>query len=141
MPEERMKLGNAPKNVFMPKAENLKCMKIKREEGSKPGIPEKISTENNFEIWFKQDDSFDQPFVSIEGEIQTGDCGFPLKTESRVMSSFWRFCFDEHMREISYMADLAGNSVNYGFGESLKFSHMAYNDNVEKYLQEFLSQV
>ena len=59
MPEEGMKLGNAPKNVFMPKAENLKTMKLHREEGSRPGIPEKISTENNFEIWFKQDDSFD----------------------------------------------------------------------------------
>ena len=59
MPEEGMKLGNAPKNVFMPKAENLKTMKHQREEGSRPGIPEKISTENNFEIWFKQDDSFD----------------------------------------------------------------------------------
>ena len=50
------------------------------------------------------------------------------------MTSFWRHCFDEHMREISYMADLAGNNVSYGFGESLKFVHIAYNDNVEKFL-------
>jgi secreted Zn-dependent insulinase-like peptidase len=46
------------------------------------------------------------------------------------------------MREISYMAELAGNQISYFFGaDSLKFSHVAYNDNYEKFLQEFLSQV
>ena len=31
LPEDGMKLGNAPKNKFMPKAENLKNMKLSRD--------------------------------------------------------------------------------------------------------------
>jgi hypothetical protein len=53
MPEEGMKLGNAPENLFMPKAENLKNMKLERKNPDKAGLPKKISSEENFEIWFK----------------------------------------------------------------------------------------
>ena len=43
LPEENMKLGNAPVNIFMPKAENLKSMKIPRVDPEKPGNPIKLS--------------------------------------------------------------------------------------------------
>ena len=31
LPKEGMTLGHAPENKFMPKAENLKCMKLDRD--------------------------------------------------------------------------------------------------------------
>ena len=42
MPEEGMKMGNAPANKFMPKAENLKAAKLERADPSKPGLPKRI---------------------------------------------------------------------------------------------------
>ena len=38
-----MKLGNAPENIFMPKAENLISMKLQRVDPEKPGNPIKLS--------------------------------------------------------------------------------------------------
>lgn len=55
MPEEGMKMGNAPVNKFMPKAENLKNMKLERVDPDKPGLPKRIDigTNDNFQMWFK----------------------------------------------------------------------------------------
>jgi len=53
MPEEGMKLGNAPPNTYMPKAENLKSMKKERVNPDKPGIPIRLENDNGIEIWYK----------------------------------------------------------------------------------------
>lgn len=43
----------------------------------------------------------------------------------------------ESLREVDYMADLAGISSGISVGaESLKLSHWSYNDNVESYLSQ-----
>ena len=87
LPEETMKLGNAPENIFMPRIENLKSIKLERANPDKPGKPIKLSSDqDNFEIWYKQDDSFEQPFVSIEAQIMTNDCNYTFKTRSKLMS-------------------------------------------------------
>lgn len=50
MPDTKMKMGNAPENKFMPKAENLKPLKLERVNPEMPGLPIKIDigTNNNF---------------------------------------------------------------------------------------------
>lgn len=50
MPEPNMKMGNAPINKFMPKAENLKTLKAERANPDKPGLPKIIDmgTNDNF---------------------------------------------------------------------------------------------
>jgi len=63
-PTEGMKLGNAPENTFMPKAENLICMKIDRVDPEKAALPQLI-VQPQYDLWFKQDDTFDQPHVKI----------------------------------------------------------------------------
>lgn len=49
LPEDGMKLGNAPQNKFMPKAENLKNMKLSRDFTH----PKIIQKSDNFEVWYK----------------------------------------------------------------------------------------
>jgi len=78
MPEADEKLGNAPPNKFMPKPENLINMKKARVDESKGAIPELVTTSTDpYEVWFKQDDTFDQPLISIKAKIVTNDGNFP----------------------------------------------------------------
>ena len=49
LPMPDMLLGHAPPNKFMPKAENLKNMKLSRDYAT----PVIISKSDNFELWFK----------------------------------------------------------------------------------------
>lgn len=75
----------------MPKAENLRNVKLPREDADKPGVPRKIKIGNNenFELWFKQDDTFEQPFVWINMKIKTIDGGYPYTLESGLYSMLW----------------------------------------------------
>ena len=55
MPDDKtMKMGNAPINTFMPKAENLKYIKLDRSDPDTPSFPKKveIGKNNNFQMWF-----------------------------------------------------------------------------------------
>ena len=58
---ESIRLGNPPPNKFMPCLENLKSLKLERDdEDSDPGLPQKIESPNgDYLLWFKQDDTFD----------------------------------------------------------------------------------
>ena len=76
MPDPKMdeKLGNVPPNKFMPKPADLVVMKKERKDGSKPGIPKKLTQPGDpHELWFKQDDTFSQPIITINGRIMTND--------------------------------------------------------------------
>lgn len=88
----------------MPNAHKLKNMKLQRD----PANPVIISKSDNFEVWFKQDDTFEQPFVIIEGKVLTNDCDIALKLESQILSQLWNYMLEESMREMNYMAELAG---------------------------------
>ena len=78
LPEEGMKLDFAPPNHYMPEIDNLKNMKKQRDDPEKPGVPKLLANDTNFEIWFKQDDTFDQPYIWINAKILTNDCNFAL---------------------------------------------------------------
>lgn len=67
---------------------NLKFLKVDRINPDKPGVPKLIS-EDNLHLWFKQDDTFDQPFVLLIGKIYTNDSGYPLTTKSIVLANLW----------------------------------------------------
>lgn len=78
MPEKKMKLGYPPLNTYMPRPEQIVSKKVKRATESAASEPVKIETDlKNFEIFFKQDDTFDQPLVKMDLKICTTDCGFP----------------------------------------------------------------
>jgi len=58
MPEQGMKMGHPNKNLFMPNPDNLIDMKLERINADEPSKPELIKVSDNFDLWFKQDDSF-----------------------------------------------------------------------------------
>ena len=113
MPEPGMRLGNAPKNEFMPTAAKLVSVRADRVDKDKPSVPILIE-QPKYELWFKQDDTFEQPLVKISCQITTNSCGFPYSTESAVLAMLWQKLLSEHVRELDYMADLAGISTNFG---------------------------
>lgn len=88
-------------------------------------------------MWFKQDDTFDQPYIWMNMKIISNDCGFPYTVESEIYALLWQKMLFESQREVDYMAGLAGISAGLSIGgDSLKFSHWSYNDNIESYLEE-----
>ena len=75
-------------------------------------------------------------------KISTNDGGFPYTTESEMYAMLWQKMLFESLREIDYMADLAGISAGISIGaDSLKLDHWSYNDNVEAYLEEIFKVV
>lgn len=68
-----MKLDFPPVNDFIPVAENI-IMKKKTRVEDKSSSPVLLKTNSNLELWHKQDDTFDQPFVNIKMRITTTDC-------------------------------------------------------------------
>ena len=142
MPLEGMKLGNAPPNQFMPKLEELVTCKQERKDPDTPGIPVMIAQNDSHELWFKQDDSFDQPFVVIHGKIITNDCNFPLTTESMMYTMLWEKMYSEHIREIQYCAEQAGIDSHMGLAnEYIKFNLSGFNVKLETYLEQIISEL
>jgi len=60
IPNQDENLSHPPPNLFVPK-DDLIEKKLPTPE--KPATPELIRQDPSSEIWFKQDDSFPQPFI------------------------------------------------------------------------------
>jgi hypothetical protein len=88
---DEIKLGNAPPNKFMPSPDKIKSMKVDRPENGKAALPIKHSSDN-WCLWFKQDDTFDQPLVKAACFIYTRDCGYPDTLKSILLAKLWKKC-------------------------------------------------
>lgn len=139
-PEDSMKLGHAPENVFMPKAEDL--INLKAPRANDLAATPKLISRPHYELWFKQDDTFEQPLVKLFCQIHTNSCSFPYSTESCVLAMLWQRVLSEHVRELDYVADLAGITSNFSIqSDHLNFSYISYNDKMEEYLTKVFSQI
>lgn len=117
-----MSMGNAPPNYFMPK----KLEPLMAKGNSKP---KRVYSDDNLSLFFKQDDSFSQPFVELRCKISTNDCDFPLTTESLLFSMMWVNMLNESHRELNYMASLAGiTSQIVPRSDHILFTMSSYND-------------
>jgi len=67
-----------------------------------------VLDEGNLQLFFKQDDQFDQPFIEMRCKLFTTDCEFPMSTQSLIFSMMWVNMLNESLREMNYMASLAG---------------------------------
>ena len=85
LPSADIKLGNPPENDYMPQPGDLKNMK--KDDG--PSVPELILDQNGTKVYFKQDNTFDQPTVYANIKVQTTDCDFPETVQSQVLTSIW----------------------------------------------------
>ena len=123
-----MSMGNAPPNSFMPRI--LKPLKAEATAG-KRSMPKLVLEDKNMQVFFKQDDQFDQPLVEIRCKILTNDCNFPTTPESLIFSIMWAKMLDESHRELNYMAQLAG--IEPGIAptpDHILFTLSSYNDSV-----------
>ena len=91
--------------------ENLVEKKKVRPDGQEPSFPVKIREDPV--VWFKQDDTFNQPFVNCKIRFRTNDLQYPSTAESQIFMVLWKACLEEDLREMSYMADLAGLHFNF----------------------------
>jgi len=70
----------------MPNPEKLKDLRVPRVEPEKAGTPKLIKVAENFDLWFKQDDSFDVRQVWMQVKIQSNDCDYPYTIQSQLYS-------------------------------------------------------
>ena len=59
---------------------------------------------NESELWFKQDDQFDQPYVWAKVSLLCNDANFPENKEMKPFISMWLKMVDEEIRELNYTA-------------------------------------
>ncbi|CDW84143.1 insulin-degrading enzyme [Stylonychia lemnae] len=140
LPSLEVNLGLPPRNEFIP--QQLNEIKILRDlENTKPAFPMKIS--ENPQVWFKQDDTFDQPFLQVNMKLQTYDCAYPVTALSQMFIVLWKACLLEFNRELSYMGSLAGIGESNGLSmEYLSWTIFSYNDVVvTKYIAETLKSL
>lgn len=70
MPDNLTQIGHPPVNKYMPY--NLVQKKAEKGEEAKSSLPKLICKEPK--VWFKQDDTFDQPFIMAKFKIRLNDC-------------------------------------------------------------------
>jgi secreted Zn-dependent insulinase-like peptidase len=134
-PTENEKIGYPPINKFIP--EKLEEKLAARPLDSNPSLPMIIS--ENPVIWFKQDDTFNQPFAFVQIKIDTADCLFPLTPQSQIFASIWKSCLNESLREIGYLAQLAGQGSALSLSSDyLTVGFSGYNDGIQNYMQEVM---
>jgi secreted Zn-dependent insulinase-like peptidase len=87
LPSEEQNLSNAGPNSFIPKKVPEKVPGFEKAE--KPGVPKRLESKMGQTIWFKQDDTFEQPFVWTRVLINTIDCGFTSDVNAEIFFRFW----------------------------------------------------
>lgn len=90
------------------------------EDSEKSKIPQLLKTWDDAELWYKKDDRFSQPKGYVGMKYYTSDILFGASPHTRVFAEVWKLCFEEFLREYTYMAECA----------SLKLSIVLAHDNV-----------
>lgn len=138
--QDGMAFGYPPENTFMPR--KIQVKKKDLPNGKKPARPQLIVDDGNLQLFFKQDDQFDQPFIEMRCKLFTIDCDFPKTTESLIFSMMWVNMLNESQREINYMAGLAGiKSQIAPRGDHILVTFDSYNDQVENFVSEFFKNL
>lgn len=99
-------LGLPPANMLL--ASNTILVS---DENSKE--PVKIASWPEGQVWFKHDAEFRRPKGILGLKIYTSDHGFGNCPKARVFAEVWHGCFNEYVREFSYMADCADLSFTW----------------------------
>ena len=73
-----------------------------------PGEPKKIKEDEKSTVWFKQDDTHDQPYVWSCVEILCSDIDIMKDNFGKAFIIMWIEMFKERTRELNYMAKEGG---------------------------------
>ena len=122
MPREGEQLGHPLFNPFVPTG-RLRAVKAAR-IGGKPGKPQQIRGQNDRRsmVFFKKDDTFDQPYVWAKVTLLSNDLAFPANRASKTFIVMWLEMFNEECRELNYTATQAGVAFKSNWsGEAVSF--------------------
>ena len=108
----------------------------------KPRLIQECGPGLESEVWFKQDDQFNQPFVYAKVKICTNDLNFPRTVESQVFISLWQALLEEHNRETKAAAEVAG----IAFGQTRNMEHLGfqlycYNENYKTFFARVFENI
>ena len=107
-----------------------------------PGKPKKIKEDEKSTVWFKQDDTHDQPYVWSRVEILCSDIDIMKDNFGKAFIVMWIEMFKERTRELNYMAKEAGVKFTIQWTtESLLLSVYGYNESFEKYYEQIFSEI
>ena len=105
MPKEGEVLAYTPPNIFIPDSP-VTPLKADRKNPNFSSNPEMIEFGDST-VFFKQDDSFDQPIVLVNVKIYCNDNNFPQNKKASCFLSLWQNMLEEHLRELKYTARVA----------------------------------
>lgn len=75
----------------------------------------------------------------------TNDGNFPQTTKSKVLVNIWISLYEQALREMLYMASVAGIDSKLSYsednGQFLEFSCSSYNDAIEEYIGDAFKQM
>jgi secreted Zn-dependent insulinase-like peptidase len=137
-------LGYPPPNDFIPNKDPV-INKLDLEEPANPTLIRGKTEEEELaqsKVWFKQDDSFNQPFVWARVRLLTTDCDFSRTPKSLIFFSLWNHLMKECMREENYMSGLAGSSlITLQFPDYFGFQLVCYNFSHKIVIDKLFKQV
>ena len=106
LPTEEDQLDHPPRNQFAP--QNIPNKRMAEKINGMPGEPKKIKEDEKSTVWFKQDDTHDQPYVWSRVEILCSDIDIMKDNFGKAFIIMWIEMFKERTRELNYMAKEAG---------------------------------
>lgn len=125
------------KNQFVP--ENFEIYGQKNLE-SPLKHPYLFKDSNKFQVWFKQDDQFDVPKVSINLFLHLPDSNTDIK--SVILTQLYSELFEDEMNDLSYYASLVGLSFGTNqWRNGLLVKVSGYNDKIAILLKEILNKL
>lgn len=131
------KLDLPPQNTLIPK--NFDILEKNKEFSVTPQL---ILKNDDTQMFYKKDDTFDRPKAIVKMKLYTSDNDFGKTLEGRVFATLWESVASEHMREFNYMAEMA----KLGFGinvlhDNLNFTWSGFNDSMPNYIAETVTKI
>jgi len=129
-------LDYPPSNNFIPKDFSIHEV----EGGGNNKYPKKILDDGKNVVWFKQDDIFKLPKAIVYVQVYFNAMEFLPYREIETISYIWSSIFENEIREIKYMADLAKVDFNINFNyEGLIMTVTGFNSSIQPVLKELIS--
>eukprot|EP01022_Parablepharisma_sp_SALTPOND_P016358 TRINITY_DN2384_c0_g1_i1.p1 TRINITY_DN2384_c0_g1~~TRINITY_DN2384_c0_g1_i1.p1 ORF type:complete len:986 (+),score=115.66 TRINITY_DN2384_c0_g1_i1:102-3059(+) len=130
-------LDYPPPNIFVPKNVEI----LPKYEGM-PVHPRLVKETKISQIWYKQDHKFSVPKAYGYCRIWTNDNDFPVSPESYIYARLYLKAFYEDIREMMYMAYMAGMSCSlYAYYDKMVFRFSGFNDSLPQLVDAFLSKL
>lgn len=104
--------------------------------------PTLIYSDNNTDMWYQKDDSFDQPKAIVQMRVYTTDLNFSSSLEGSLFVVLWQSCVSEYLKEYTYMAANAALGFGLNAGRTgVDFSWAGYSDSMPAFIAQILKKV